>query len=1519
MTSQEVCGGLGRCDTYIPHPCITTHNIASLSQHAHDAKGAARRQRKLNHIDRLLGSCDILCLQETNLGKHDSTALATHFKTHRPFHNNLSLGKAGTMVLVSTKVQRMYHIQPIPLPEAQDGRVQVIRFTSKAHPTIAEASFTLVNVYLPANGLNAGKIGHLSTLLRPHIKRRLKGRIFMCGDFNFITEAGDATNPHASIRLGKTDKVEWERVEHGLGLREIKQDTHTHFALTQEVSHTRSSRIDRIYTSLTDAELSVIAASAEISFAGASNIEMADKMVNVLQDIQKPGLKATFRRLHVSDHLPVTLRFFPLAPSKKRAFNAPQHLGSKESIAKCTKENWTGYSSGKGFCPFEAMANWKAATTGSVKEHFAEAKATKARRTDSMTRLTGAVALMRACTRPKQDAQHIRKLLRTHPHLTAHITLGDRYELDGLSEHIDGLLSNAAVAAADKEVAQQDTDHIEIYLPPSYLPGGQRGGQDPVSQIKERLPMVRARLTALRERTGDPLSNVPQRMGDIIVRHYTEVWKRNAEGASGPTVQAYIKKVTGLRRIPPELQPTLPDMDDMIDIINASNDSCAGPDGIPFSYYKAYIRLDTSLALVLADIAKRLGAGVVPPTGYNHARFFLIPKKAGGLIADTRGISVSNADNRLVASAIVKAITPALQGCIHPDQKGFVPGRIGTEHGHKLTNSFYAALSRKQQRYILLLDTKRAFDTLSHTFIHTCIAAMGFAGWFCRCVAGLLHDVVVIPVLAEVTKHRIKIERGVKQGCPLSPLLFAICFDILLLQLHAISSITKYAYADDLALDLRSITAMIEALALVREFGTFSDLHTNQKKTHLVSTLPPSEGTITRLARAGWDEIEFVESAVYLGILFGRGITEVDIFAAAHRKFNTRMGKYSSVIKNSSIKDRIVIFNVFLFPLFYYLAQFYVIPYEEIVRKVKTATHRAVVAFNGGGMSYPHIIAPRGTGFGPHTPLKDLWATNMTLLGWGFDMEASHLAAEVVMGEYSQVIKWNHKSLRPVEHMAYGAFVFLYSYAPRTHQLLDLARAPPIKAGPRRRRWMYDLLASKGYWVERDSLSQKASLPRKLAKFTGAPCSLVAARNVCAHARKASTHVSPASWNTQLRLIMNALPFEKRRLDAGMRASLPRRHTRCYFCHQAEDSATHVFKCPVVCAARKQVGERAGCKLRDGLDQTALAFPPCDSPLPTLLTFAFNWSVWRTRSDFFATLGFQCEFQRAVNHITAHTLCHFDPNDDGPSIAESKLVALANQPPPNVAICFTDGSRQEDGEAGAGYTIRLPGKEDECHADYLGRCDNNEAEMEAILRTLRRLLELHREGWSGPAMIFSDSAGCLGYLLVGWGIKVRPAMAREARRLFNKAKDLFTLRLYWIRGHAGIAGNEKADKLANKGAKAKGGGRRCKPPTCAGAGPRTQAVPPPPNLLVTPPPPPRAPARRTSITPPRSKRPAKRRRTKDGTTAGTDLRGRWPAHAGRPHPSRTPSKPAITRIHRTSSTSLAPARRRHKATTTLEA
>jgi hypothetical protein len=176
------------------------------------------------------------------------------------------------------------------------------------------------------------------------------------------------------------------------------------------------------------------------------------------------------------------------------------------------------------------------------------------------------------------------------------------------------------------------------------------------------------------------------------------------------------------------------------------------------------------------------------------------------LIQDTRPISVTNCDNRLVVKALAQAITPALQALITMEQLGFVPGRVGTDHVHGLLNSFYAHLSAKAQQFILLLDTARAFDSVSHAFIKATLNRIGMPLWVqeaVRHIRGLLHDVRVTPCLTGLHTELwiiIAICRGVKQGCPISPLLFVLCFEVLLHRLRQVDRCKRYAFADDLAI-----------------------------------------------------------------------------------------------------------------------------------------------------------------------------------------------------------------------------------------------------------------------------------------------------------------------------------------------------------------------------------------------------------------------------------------------------------------------------------------------------------------------------------------------------------------------------------------------------------------------------------------------------------------------------------------------------------------------------------------------
>ena len=118
------------------------------------------------------------------------------------------------------------------------------------------------------------------------------------------------------------------------------------------------------------------------------------------------------------------------------------------------------------------------------------------------------------------------------------------------------------------------------------------------------------------------------------------------------------------------------------------------------------------------------------------------------------------------------------------------------------------------------------------------------------------------------------LSRGVRQGCPLSPLLFAVAVDIFLRRIgRRIPDCTLRAYADDTALVHQHVWRVLPELELLfSDFHRVSGLALNIDRTVFVPLSPASlADTRDRLTAAAplWGSMTIAHCAKYLGFVVG--------------------------------------------------------------------------------------------------------------------------------------------------------------------------------------------------------------------------------------------------------------------------------------------------------------------------------------------------------------------------------------------------------------------------------------------------------------------------------------------------------------------------------------------------------------------------------------------------------------------------------------------------------------------------
>jgi len=112
--------------------------------------------------------------------------------------------------------------------------------------------------------------------------------------------------------------------------------------------------------------------------------------------------------------------------------------------------------------------------------------------------------------------------------------------------------------------------------------------------------------------------------------------------------------------------------------------------------------------------------------GFKNANISLFYKKGDPtLVSNYRPISSMNTDCKMYTNLINMQLAPWAVTKLHPDQKGFVPGRLMNEHTRLASEVAHLCDSTGTPGFIAGLDQAKAYDRVDQFWLMRVLVAFG--------------------------------------------------------------------------------------------------------------------------------------------------------------------------------------------------------------------------------------------------------------------------------------------------------------------------------------------------------------------------------------------------------------------------------------------------------------------------------------------------------------------------------------------------------------------------------------------------------------------------------------------------------------------------------------------------------------------------------------------------------------------------------------------------------------------------
>jgi Reverse transcriptase (RNA-dependent DNA polymerase) len=372
-----------------------------------------------------------------------------------------------------------------------------------------------------------------------------------------------------------------------------------------------------------------------------------------------------------------------------------------------------------------------------------------------------------------------------------------------------------------------------------------------------------------------------------------------------------------------------------------------GEDMLPVEFYKAAMRPSAPGRRDFSLVNSVMGRwfiyawrflferGHVPPE-WNTSILVPILKRGGDprVTAHYRPIALMNVGLKVLNKVLANRLTKFLEdnNRLSTAQAGFRPKRECMEHVIALVDICQRRMAVGKNTYVGFIDLKKAYDSVNLRRLFAKMARMGICGKFLRYIISLYSTAQACVLVGGSVTDPIALERGVRQGCPLSPMLFNIYIndlpDYILPEMafrlqkrqakvYRHLRIKGLLWADDFSVMAASGYKLQQQFDGIDFWSRRNCMQLGVPKCGVMHIAPTGVATSHPLIRIGDMEVPRVDEYSYLGVLFNCRLNLMRIAVARAKATERAVASVHRFLVNPLIayQTKLTIFKARVIPV----------------------------------------------------------------------------------------------------------------------------------------------------------------------------------------------------------------------------------------------------------------------------------------------------------------------------------------------------------------------------------------------------------------------------------------------------------------------------------------------------------------------------------------------------------------------------------------------------------------------------